>query len=169
MGCSRCGCLHTDACGGGGGASSSSSPAARAATPSPSPSTDATTAYRRLLEQGNGLLNSDTSSYDPSCNFGRAPYKDSCRQWALMDEALVNQSLGLLSNAQASAADVSNDQLLRQGLQMLVADDTAAAAAVGAADEAVATNALGKLQVDSCSTARVVSKLDPTIPVPGAC
>jgi hypothetical protein len=62
------------------------------------------------------------------------------------------------------AADVSNDQLLRQGLQMVIADDTAAANAIGSGDDHAVTSALGKLQQDSCTAvSRVLSKLDPRI------
>jgi hypothetical protein len=158
------------ACGGGTGSGASSSVSAPAATPSPSPSTDATTAYRRVLSQGNDLLNSDVDSYLSSCNFGIAPYKDSCRQWALMDEALVTQFVGLLSNAQVPAADASDDQLLRQGLQMLVADDTAAANAIGSGNEAAATRALGKRLTDHCTAVSpVLSKLDPGVHGPSGC
>jgi hypothetical protein len=153
------------ACGGGAGSGASSS-----ATPSPSPTADATTVYRHVLEQGNALLNSDASSFDSSCNYGLAPFKDSCRQWALMDEALVNQFLGLLSNAQVPAADVSDNQLLGQGLQMLVADDTAAATAIGSGNEAAATSALGKRLTDDCTAvASVLSKLDPGVSKPSFC
>ena len=154
------------ACGGGGESGASSS-----ATPSPSPTADATTVYRHVLEQGNGLLDSDGSTYESSCNFGIAPYKDSCRQWALtVDPALVNQFVGLLSNAQVPAADASDDQLLRQGLQMLVADDTAAANAIGSGNEAAATSALGKRLTDDCTAvASVLSKLDPGVSKPSFC
>jgi hypothetical protein len=162
------------ACGGGSasGPSSSSSLSAPTAAPSPSASTDATTAgYRHLLEQANRLLNSDVASNDSlknlstSCDLGQPPFKDSCRQWVLMDEALANQVVGLLSNAPVPAADASNDQLLRQGLQMVIADDTAAANALGSGDDHTVTSALGKLQTDSCTAvSRVLSKLDPSIP-----
>jgi hypothetical protein len=153
------------ACGGGAGSGASSS-----ATPSPSPTADATTVYRHVLEQGNALLNSDASSFDSSCNYGLAPFKDSCRQWALMDEALVNQFLGLLSNAQVPAADASNDQLLRQGLQMFVANHTAAASAIDSGNEATATHALGNIQTVTCTAvAPVLSRLDPSIPKPSFC
>jgi hypothetical protein len=164
------------ACGGGSasGPSSSSSLSAPTAAPSASASTDATTAaYRHLLEQANVLFNSDVGSYDfnnslknlsTSCNLGQAPFTDSCRQWVLMDKALANQIVGLLSNAQVPPADVSNDQLLRQGLQMVIADDTAAANAIGSGDDHAVTSALGKLQQDSCTAvSRVLSKLDPRI------
>lgn len=153
------------ACGGGGESGASSS-----ATPSP-PTADATTVYRHVLEQGNGLLDSDGSTYESSCNFGIAPYKDSCRQWALtVDPALVNQFVGLLSNAQVPAADVSDNQLLGQGLQMLLADDTAAANAIGSGNEAAATSALGKRLTDDCTAvASVLSKLDPGVSKPSFC
>jgi hypothetical protein len=153
------------ACGGGGGSGTSSS-----ATPSPSPTADATTVYRHVLSQGNDLLNSDVDGYLSDCNLGIAPYKDSCRQWALMDEALVTQFVGLLSNAQVPAADASDDQLLRQGLQMLVADDTAAANAIGSGNEAAATGALGKRLTDHCTAVfPVLSKLDPGVHGPPGC
>lgn len=154
------------ACGERTGSGASSSISTPAATPSPSPTTDATTAaYRHVLEQGSGLLNSDANSFDSGCNLGVAPFMDSCRRWALEDEALVNQVVGLLSNAQVPAADASNDQLLRQGLQMRVADDIAAAGAVGSGNEVAARSALDKLRTDLCTVVGpVLSRLDPNIP-----
>jgi hypothetical protein len=143
------------------------------ATPIPSASTDATTAaYRYVVEQASGLFNSDVGSYAfnyslknlADCNLGQAPFKDSCRQWVLMDEALANQVVALLSTAQVPPADASNSQLLRQGLQMVIADDTAAAKAMSSGDDHAVSVALGKLQSDSCTAvSRVLSKLDPSI------
>jgi hypothetical protein len=67
----------------------------------PSPSTDATAAYRHMLQQGNVLIRSDEGTFASSCNNGLPPLKDSCRRWALMDEGLVNQFVGLLSAGSA--------------------------------------------------------------------
>jgi hypothetical protein len=81
-----------------------------------------------------------------------------------MDEALANQVVGLLSVIQVPPADASNDQLLRRGLQMIIADDTAAANAITSGDNHAVTIALGKLQTDSCTAvSHVLSKLDPSI------
>ena len=151
-------------CGGetASGASSSS-------TPSPSPTLDVSTVYRHVLEHGNELLN--IAWNDPTaCGFGLPPYKDSCRQWVLMNEALVGQFIGLLSHAQVPAANASGDQLLRQGLRVLVADDAAAANALASGSEPAATRALGKLQADTCTgVSPVMSGLDPSIPTREDC
>jgi len=95
------------ACGGGTGSRASPSVSTSAATAAPSRSTDATAAYRHVLQQGNVLIRSDEGTFASRCNNGLPPLKDSCRQWALMDEGLVNQFVGLLSNAQVPAADAS--------------------------------------------------------------
>jgi hypothetical protein len=158
------------ACGGGTGSGASPSASTSAATAGSSPATGATAAYRHVLQQGNVLIRSDESTFASSCNNGLPPLKDSCRQWALMDEGLVNQFVGLLSNAQVPAADASNDQLLRQGLQLFVADDTAAANAIGSGNEPAATHELGKIETDNCTVvAPALSRLDPSITIPSFC
>jgi hypothetical protein len=75
-------------CGGQSTAAVTATPTSRTAAPSADP---VAAAYRRALEQGNALLNSGTGSFDTTCNFGSAPYKDPCRQLALMDVTVVNQ------------------------------------------------------------------------------
>jgi hypothetical protein len=68
------------------------------------------------------------------------------------------------------AADTSNDQLLRRGLQLLVADDTAAADAIASVNQVAAVSALGKFQTDSCTTVvPVMHELDPSVPKPPYC
>jgi predicted small metal-binding protein len=159
--------MAASGCAGQSTTAATATPTSTTATPT---ANAVTAAYRRALEQGSALLNSDTGSYDSSCNFGLAPYKDSCRQWALMDVALVNQFLALLSNAQVPAADTTNDQLLRRGLQLSVADDTAAADAIASGNEAAATSALGKIQTDGCTAVvPVMQELDPSVPKPPGC
>jgi hypothetical protein len=53
---------------------------------------------------------------------------------------------------------------------MFVADDTAAAHAIGSGDEAAATHALGKIETDNCTVvAPALSRLDPSITIPPFC
>lgn len=122
-----------------------------------------------MVEQGYWLLITGLCSGDSNCgsgcNGGVPPFKDSCRKWSLTDEALVNQFVGLLSNAQVPAADASNDQVLLRGLPMVVAADAAPANAISSDNGTAASSAIDNTTSGVCTAvAPVLSRLDQSLP-----